>query len=146
MYKWVCGPVMGNALDVKFYFKVTPDSVQINSKMLIYWLSEYNNFIIFQLIYVELYGHQRDIDLCWLVLSLLPLQTLPCSHHNLSSRVKARSHRPDNENENENNKSARPLLVDAPRRKPARLFNQSRVCIFIVLVFVNVIRACVTGP
>ena len=56
---------------------------------------------------------------------------------------------PDNENENNNIKNARPQLVEMLHAEQSICpcsFNQSRACIFIVKVFFFVIGACVTWP
>ena len=47
---------------------------------------------------------------------------------------------PDNKNENENDKSVRPRLVEMLQAERPCSFNQSRACIFIVLVFLSCFR------
>ena len=54
---------------------------------------------------------------------------------------------PDNENENEHDTNARPRLVELLHAEYAQAYlHQSRACIFVVVVVVLVIGACVTGP
>ena len=72
--------------------------------------------------------------------------TMPTSLQ-LNKGIKAESHCSNNANDNDNDaKRTQSIGLIAPRRIRPGLFNQSRACILIVLVFVLVIGACVTGP